>query len=174
VHAAVVASVPAEGLDWQLLPIPDHAPPDTSPGAPASPHKILGWGVFDVAHPVAEDGAEPPSHPLWLRSAVELPDDPWLHGSVKAFWSDFGMNWSARATHNELDETAVSSLSATHSVWFHRRVPTTEWHLFDVHTRSLAGNQGYVQASLYDHAGGLAASIAQGVFIRHPQPQRSG
>jgi acyl-CoA thioesterase-2 len=168
VQAAVVACTPAAALDWQLATIPAFEAPDTSPDAPASSHQLLGWGVFDVAHPAGQPGIEPPSHPLWLRSSIELPDDPWLHGAVKAFWSDFGMNWRARATHNELVETAVSSLSATHSVWFHRRVPTSEWHLFDVHTQSLSGNQGYVQASLFDAAGGLAASVSQGVFIRHP------
>ena len=35
---------------------------------------------------------------------------------------------------------------------------------------SLAGNQGFVRASLFDVTGALAASIAQGIFIRHPGP----
>jgi acyl-CoA thioesterase-2 len=169
VHATVVSSVPAPGLDWQRAPMPETAAPDTSPDAPESWRRHLGGGVFDVAHPVSKDGLEPPSHPLWIRSSVELPPDPWLHGAVMAFWSDFGMNWSARATHNHLDDTEVSSLSASHSVWFHRHTPTHDWHLFDVHTQSLAGNQGFVRASLFDRAGGLTASIAQGVFIRHPR-----
>jgi acyl-CoA thioesterase-2 len=169
VQAAVVSSIPSVGVDWQLTPMPDVPPPNTSPGAPVSWGGDLGWGVFEVAHPVSADEAPPPSHPLWLRSSVELPDDPWLHGAVRAFWSDFGMNWSARAMHNQLDDAPVSSLSATHSVWFHRRTPTHEWHLLDVHTRSLAGNQGFVGASLFDSSGGLAASIAQGVFVRRTE-----
>jgi acyl-CoA thioesterase-2 len=170
VHATVVASVPAAGLDWQRQPMPEVAPPDTSPDAPESWGRHLGWGVFEVAHPRRDDGAEPPSHPLWVRSSVELPDDPWLHGAVKAFWSDFGMNWSARATHGELSDEPVASLSSSHSVWFHRRTPAHDWHLFDVRTQSLLGNQGFVRASLFDAAGGLGASIAQSVFIRHPDP----
>ena len=170
VHATVVSAVPAAGLDWQRHPIPAIAPPDLSPGAPEAMGHFLRWGVFDVGYPTSEDDAEPPSHPLWVRSSVELPDDPWLEGAVRAFWSDFGMNWSARATHNELDEAPVVSLSSSHSVWFHRWPAVHEWHLFDVHTQSLAGNQGFVQASLFDASGGLTASVAQGVYIRNPGP----
>jgi acyl-CoA thioesterase-2 len=170
VHATVVSSVPAEGLDWQLEAMPATPPPDMSPDAPESWGSHLGWGVFDVAHPVTEDAVEPPPHPLWVRSPIELPDDPWLHGAVRAFWSDFGMNWATRATHNRLDDTEVSSLSASHSVWFHRHLPTHHWHLFDVHTLSLAGNQGFVRSSIFDADGGLSASVLQGVFIRRPAP----
>ncbi|MGE0794347.1 MAG: acyl-CoA thioesterase [Acidimicrobiia bacterium] len=170
VQAAVVSSVQTAGLDWQRDEVPDVPGPDVRPDAPPSLHRHLGWGVFEVAHPLTEQDGEPPSHPLWVRSPIELPDDPWLDGAVKAFWTDFGMNWNARATHNGLDPAQVASLSATHSVWFHRRRPTHEWHLLDVHTRSLLGNQGFVQASLFDGAGGLAVSIAQGVFVRWPSP----
>jgi acyl-CoA thioesterase-2 len=168
VHATVVSSVPADGLDWQHTAMPEVAAPDTSPEAPGSWGRNLGWGVFEVAHPAADDGAEPPHHPLWIRSSIELPDDPWLHGAVKAFWSDFGMNFTARATHNELDDAQVSSLSASHAVWFHRRVPTHVWHLFSTETVSLVGNQGFVRATLHDAGGGLAASILQSVYVRQP------
>src|SRR6201999_1953952 len=69
--------------------------------------------------------------------------------------------------HNQLDDSPVSSLSSSHAVWFHRHAPAHTWHLFDVHTQSLAGNQGFVAASLFDGDGRLAASLLQGVFVRH-------
>jgi acyl-CoA thioesterase II len=168
VQAAVVASIPVAGLDWQRPLEPRVTAPETPPRSTTPWAESLGRGVFEVAHPVPLDGSPPPAHPLWMRSAVELPDDPWLHGAVRAYWSDFGMNWAARATHNRLDPEPVSSVSATHSVWFHRPTRTHEWHLLDVHTESLFSNQAFVQAHLFHGDGALSASISQGVFVRRP------
>jgi acyl-CoA thioesterase-2 len=168
VQTTVVSSIPVEGPDWQRAPEPVIARPDTLTTTPTSWAHDLGRGLFEVAHPVSPAAGERPPHPLWIRNSFELPDDPWLHAAVRAYWSDFGMNWAARVTHNSLDETPVSSLSATHSVWFHRPTPTHGWHLLDVHTESVFSNQVFVQAYLFDSAGRLSASILQGVFVRHP------
>src|SRR5439155_11422355 len=133
----------------------------------------LGRGVFEVASPEPQGDRpnhEPPAHPLWLRSAVSLPDDPWLHGAVEAFWSDFGMNWAARSTHHLLSPDPVMSVSATHSLWFHRPTRTGDWHLLEVNAESIFGNQAFVQAALFHTGGRLAMSIAQGVFVRRGAP----
>jgi len=108
---------------------------------------------------------ERPAFPLWIRSRVAL-DDIWLRSASVAFWSDYGMNWAARATHDAVADNAGSSVSATHGLWFHRPPRIERWHLFDVHTRSLSGNQGFVRASVFDGTGGLVASVDQGVFFR--------
>jgi acyl-CoA thioesterase II len=167
VQTTVVSSIPIAALDWQSNPEPDFGAPNLAPTAPSSHFEGLGGEAFEVAHPVSGDET-PPLHPLWIRSAEELPDDPWLLGAVQAYWSDYGINGAARATHYQLDDRPVSSVSATHSVWFHRPTPCHEWHLLDVHTRSLFSNQGFVHASLFDAAGRLSASIAQGVFLGRP------
>ena len=90
---------------------------------------------------------------------------------MRAYWSDFGLNGSARATHNRLDDRPVRSVSATHSVWFHRPTPVHEWHLLDVHTESIFSNQAFVRAFLFDQEGMLSASISQGVFLGRPRHQ---
>jgi acyl-CoA thioesterase-2 len=173
VEATVVSALPIRGLDWQEPAAPSVGPPHRYPEGPMVWAEGLGRGVFEVAHPEPEptpdstDGlAEPPAHPLWLRCKVDVPDDPWLHSAIRAFWSDFGMNWAAREMHNYLTPEPVMSVSATHSVWFHRPTPTGEWHLLDVHARSIFSNQVFVQAALYDTDGRLSVSIAQGVFVR--------
>ena len=168
VQTTVVASIPVDGLDWQRPLEPQVGPPEASPRSMTPWAEGLGRGVFEVAHPVPVDDGAPPPHPLWMRSALELPDDPWLHGAVRAYWSDFGMNWAARVTHNALEAEQVSSVSATHSVWFHRPTRTHEWHLLDVHTESVFSNQAFVQARLFHGHGALSASISQGVFVRRP------
>jgi acyl-CoA thioesterase-2 len=166
VQTTVVSSIPVNGLDWQRPLEPVVAPPELSPAALSPWAQTLARGVFEVAHPVSEDAGPGPAHPLWIRSRMELPEDPWLNGAVRAYWSDLGMNWSARTTHNRLDDEEVASVSATHSLWFHRPTPTHEWHLLDVDTESIFSNQAFVKASLFDGAGRLSASISQGVFLR--------
>jgi acyl-CoA thioesterase II len=170
VQTTVVSSVPIRGLDWQSTAEADFAAPDLAPTGPRSPFESLGDGAFETAYPVSGGDGPRPAHPLWIRSVEELPDDPWLQGAVRAYWSDYGINGAARTTHNELDDQPVSSVSATHSVWFHRPTPCHQWHLLDVHTRSLFSNQAFVHASLLDAGGRLSASVAQGVFLGRPSP----
>ena len=165
VHTTVVSSIPVDGLDWQRPAEPQVGPPEVSPRS-TTPWEDLARGVFKVVHSVPVDDRESPAHPLWIRSVLELPDDPWLHGAVRAYWSDFGMNWNARVAHTSLDPQQVSTVSATHSVWFHRPTRTHEWHLFDVHTESVFSNQAFVQARLFHGHGALSASVSQGVFVR--------
>jgi acyl-CoA thioesterase-2 len=161
-HASVVSSGPSDGIDWQLAAMPLVGEPDTSPLAPLAWAHVLGRGLFEVVHP-AGDG-ERKSFPLWVRSVVPI-EDPWLQRAAVAFWSDFGMNWSARETHDAL-AGPISSVSATHGLWFHRSTRPEAWHVFDVHTHSISGNQVFVRASLFSAAGELVASVDQGVFIR--------
>lgn len=168
VHATVTSSMPSGDADWQVPVMPVAGAPDLGPAAPTPWASGLSRGAFDVAYPAGTVDVRPLSHPLWFRASDELPDDPWLHGAVVSFWSDFGMNGAARFTYEDLFGP-TSSVSATHSIWFHRRSPLRDWHLFDVEVQSLSGNQGFVRSSIFHEAGGLVASIDQGVFIRRPQ-----
>jgi acyl-CoA thioesterase-2 len=166
-QALVVSSMPSAGLDWQEHSIPpDIGPPDAESSSSSDWTVGLGWGAFEIVHPKGDDGTGG-SQPLWMRTIGAVSDDPWWHGAAVAFWSDFGMNWAVQASYRSLGR-AVSSTSVTHSLWLHRRTPLREWHLFDVHTQSLAGNQGFVRAAIFNADGQLVASVDQGVFIRRP------
>jgi acyl-CoA thioesterase-2 len=168
VHASIVAAIPTEGLDWQRDSTPAIAEPDLSPKAPEPWGQMLGWGLFDVAHRQTDD-VNPSSHPVWLRSPVEAPPgDPWLHAAVYAFWSDFGPNWSIQVSHREQsgNSDGISSVSATHSIWFHTWTPIDRWHLFDAQTHRIAHHQGMIHCSLHDQSGRLNATVMQGIYIR--------
>lgn len=172
VQATVVSAMPVPGLDWQRPAPPSVGAPHPDPNGRSVWAETLSRGVFELAYPqpgddrdAGADGA-PPFHPLWIRCVVDLPDDPWLHGAIRAFWSDFGMNWAARSTHQRLSPQPVTSVSANHSLWFHRPTRTRDWHLIDVDSESIFGNQAFVQAAIFDAAGRLSVSIAQGVFVR--------
>ena len=165
-HASVVSAIPADGADWQLPVMPRVGPPDLRPDAGPAAFAFLGWGAFEIVLPLREGDAPPPT-PFWVRAIEPVPEDPWLWGAVQAFWSDLGLNGGARTTHERV-LGPTSSVSATHSLALHRRTPPHEWHLFDVTTQSLAGNQGFVQSSLFHESGALVASAGQSVFIRRP------
>jgi len=166
-HASVVSAIPTDGADWQLPVMPHVGPPDVRPGAGPTMFAFLGWGAFEIVLPLSEGDAPPPT-PFWVRAIEPVPEDPWLWSAVQAFWSDLGLNGDARTTHERV-LGPTSSVSATHSLVLHRRTPPHEWHLFDVATQSLAGNQGFVQSSLFHASGALVASASQSVFIRLPQ-----
>jgi acyl-CoA thioesterase-2 len=166
VQATVVCAMERLGVDWQLHPAPPAGPPDLGPDAREPWGRFLGWNVFEVAHRQTDD-PEPTSHPIWVRSPVAVPGDPWMRAAIYAFWSDFGPNWSIRVSHRDLTGNTdhVGSVSATHSIWFHRLTPVDQWHLFDAQTHSIAHHQGMVHATLHDAAGKLNASVSQGIYI---------
>jgi acyl-CoA thioesterase-2 len=168
-QALVVSSIPRPGLDWQESKAPDVGPPDVSPSARRAWAVSLGWGAFEIAYPEVEDTVDPPAHPLWVRAvADDVPDDPWLRGAAVAFWSDFGMSYSARRMHDTFGGT-VSSVSVTHSLWLHRRPQISQWHLVNMQPQTLMGNQGFVHSAIFDQQGAQVASAGQGVFIRRPE-----
>ena len=166
VHATVAWTLPSEGIDWQRPTMPEVAPPEPAADAPSAWGGHLGAGVFEIAHPAGAEGDPPPIHPIWVRAIEPVPDVAWLHAASVAYWSDFGMNRTTREMHHQLDPRPVFSLSAHHSLWFHRPTRADAWHLFDPHPQSLAGNQGFVQAGIFDTAGRLVASAVQGVYVR--------
>ncbi len=161
VQATVVACRQVETIDWQREDASAQIVhvPSPSPSPTADDLSRFGHGVFDVRHV----GEPETIHPLWVRSLIELADDPWLHASVVAFWSDFGPNWATRAVVSRFEQRPTLSLN--HALWFHRVARTEEWHLFDVRPRSVVGRQGLTMASLLSPEGALVASIAQGVFV---------
>jgi acyl-CoA thioesterase II len=167
-QASVVSTIPADGADWQLPVMPRVGPPDVGPDAGRAMFALFSWGAFEMVVPLPEGDAPPATHPFWVRAIESAPEDAWLWGAVQAFWSDLGLNGDARTTHERV-LGPTSSVSATHSLVLHRLMPPHEWHLFDVTTQSLAGNQGFVQSSLFHESGALVASAAQSVFIRRPQ-----
>jgi acyl-CoA thioesterase len=167
-EATVVATTPAEGVEWQRSPGPGIPEPDV--GFPSLFGVGLGRGLFEVAHPRGTDPDQPPSHPLWVRSAVPVIDDPWLAGAVLAYWSDFGMNWITRSTHHVLSDEDIASLSATHVLWLHRPARVDRWHVLDVACETIAGNHGFVNGTLHDETGHRIATLDQRVFIRRPAP----
>ena len=145
VHAAVVSAIPVEGADWQAGARPPVGSAERwARRLPGRGPATSGGVRSRWCTPRATRRGSIPGIRSGCASVTEVPDDPWLHGAVVAFWSDYGMNGATRATHEEV-AGPTSSVSATHSVWIHRRSRPRDWHLLDVAVGSLSGNQGFVQ-----------------------------
>ena len=64
-----------------------------------------------------------------------------------------------------------ASVSATHSLWFHRPVLMDQWVLIDYRPVSNSGARGLVLGTAYSIGGELLASTAQEVVIRSGAPR---
>ena len=79
------------GADWQAGASPPAATPRGSrPNAMACQPRmggLRGRCTLRATRRVSTPGIR-----SGMRSVTEIPEDPWLHGAVVAFWSDYGMN----------------------------------------------------------------------------------
>ena len=159
-------AVEEDGDDWHL-PAPTNMP-DPELIDPSNSFFAQFWNTspFDVrpVHPWKPD--EPPVlHPLWMRTRAPLPDEPALHASVLAFFSDMGVVGSARAPSSTLPNRFMGA-SLDHAVWFHRAARADDWILFSVEPVSNAGARGLALGTMHTRDGVLVASIAQEALLR--------
>ncbi|MFJ3370552.1 acyl-CoA thioesterase [Pseudomonas sp. NPDC086251] len=112
-------------------------------------------------------GARKPSMRYWIRSRDRLSDDPRLHEAALVYMSDAWINSAMLLPHVA---TRMSrdffAPTLTHDLWFHRSFRADEWLLFDVHSPSLVGATGLVNAAIYDSHGRLIANAAQHALFR--------
>lgn len=159
-------AVHENGDDWQL-PAPADVPgPESIDASRSFFSQFWNTSPFDV-RPVHDwHPEEPPRlHPLWLRAREPLPDDPDLHATVLAFFSDMGVVGSARAPSSTLPHRFMGA-SLDHAMWFHRPTRADEWILFSVSPVSNFGARGLAQGSMHTRDGVLVASIMQEALLR--------
>ncbi len=93
---------------------------------------------------------------FWIRSTVELPDDPLLHAAVVAYTSDI----STALVPFEKEGTNTGP-SLDHAVWFHRPARMDRWTWQELTPRTVAGGRGWYTATIYAADGTRLASAAQ-------------
>lgn len=112
-------------------------------------------------------GDRQPSLRYWIRSRKRLDDDPRLHEAALVYMSDAWINSAMLLPHVA---TRISrdffAPTLTHNLWLHRSFRADEWLLFDLHSPSLNGETGLVNAAIYDHNGRLIANAAQHSLFR--------
>ena len=159
--------VAEHGDDWQPpgpfdVPDPGSIDPGTSFFA-----QFWNDSPFDVrpVHPWLGEGTVPVLHPLWVRTRDPLPDEPQLHATVLAFFSDMGVVGSARAPESSLPMRFMGA-SLDHAMWFHREARADDWVLFSVEPTTNAGGRGLARGTMHTRDGRLVASIMQESLLR--------
>jgi acyl-CoA thioesterase-2 len=112
-------------------------------------------------------GDRQPSMRYWIRSRHRLSADPRQHEAALVYMSDAWINSAMLLPHVT---TRMSrdffAPTLTHDLWFHRAFRADEWLLFDVHSPSLEGATGLVNAAIYDRNGRLIANATQHALFR--------
>lgn len=143
-------------------------PPHDVPGPDEIPG--TGWGfVLDRRGVNYPSGARRASG--WVRIVDPLPDEPGLAACGLAFTSDTIQFGAARTAHplgsgtySEQDQFMGASLD--HSIWFHRPVDPTQWHLYEFRSHGLVNGRGLVVGDVFAQDGTHLATVAQELLLR--------
>lgn len=112
-------------------------------------------------------GDRQPSLRYWIRSRERLGDDPRVHEAALVYMSDAWINSAMLLPHVA---TRISrdffAPTLTHHLWVHRAFRADEWLLFDLHSPSLHGATGLVNAAIFDRNGSLIANATQHSLFR--------
>ena len=152
------------GDDWQLPERLDVPPPEEA-SSPSPFRGFANMSPFEIRPVAAQRDGFPVLHPMWVRAARTLPDDPALHAFALAFISDMGVVGSARAPGSSLPARFMGA-SLDHAMWFNRPARADEWLLFDVGPVSNFGARGLARGTMRTRDGTLVASIAQEALLR--------
>lgn len=167
---------PEEGLSHQKAP-PPMSDPETLPSS------VVAWkehgGAAWPFRPVPMDfraehdgdllsGPQGSTHRhVWIRTPTRLPDDAYVHESLFAYISDYGLLWTALQPHRiSVGDPRMQIASLDHTIWFHRPFRMDEWLLFAIETPNASGGRGLCMAHVYNRAGVLVATVAQEGLIR--------
>jgi acyl-CoA thioesterase-2 len=137
-------------------PVPDQ---DAEPAPPMPPvESLLPWThpkhvAFEL-RPVDREHRLPSR--FWIKSAVDLPDDPLLHAAVLAYTSDI-----STALIPFESEGIGTGPSLDHAVWFHRPARMDDWVWQEMVPHTVAGGRGWYTVGIYAKDGSLIASVAQ-------------
>jgi acyl-CoA thioesterase II len=108
----------------------------------------------------------------WFRVHESMADDELLHRCALAYMSDDLPADSVIHAHPTLRATADTDdpnrfvASLDHTVWFHRAVRATDWHLYDFATHSYVGGRGLSIGHIFAMTGEHVATVAQEVRVR--------
>ncbi len=114
------------------------------------------------------------SRNVWMRAPMRLPDDAYVHESLFAYVSDYGLLWTSLQPHGiSVGDPRLQIASLDHTIWFHRPFRMDEWLLFSIDTPNASGGRGLCLAHVYNREGVLVATVAQEGLIRLRQPAPS-
>ncbi len=147
--------------------------------APRLPEKIRG--AFTRERPIEIRPVQPldllapevgpAQRDFWIRTGVELPDDPLIHQALFAYASDMHLLVTALLPHGVTYLNRNLQLaSIDHAMWFHRPFRMDDWLLYATDSPSASGARGFTRGALFDRNGVRVASTTQEGLTRMRQP----
>ncbi|MEL7428887.1 MAG: acyl-CoA thioesterase II [Pseudomonadota bacterium] len=108
-----------------------------------------------------------PRQDIWIRATGDLPSDPEIQQAVLAYASDMTLLDTSLFAHGRaVFDPGLQVASLDHSMWFHRPVNVSDWHLYSQDSPNSSGARGLTRGSIYSREGVLVASVAQEGLIR--------
>ena len=114
-----------------------------------------------------------PHQKIWARTPNRLPHTRLTHETLLTYISDYGLIWTALKPHGIAPYDAdLQAASLDHTIWFHRPFRLDDWLLFSMASPNASGGRGLNIAHVYDHQGGMVATVAQEGLIRLNRPHQ--
>jgi acyl-CoA thioesterase-2 len=152
---------PEEGDLYQLPISPDVPRPTDIEGFEGPfPFDVRELGTTERR----EDGTFQSTRRCWFRTRELLPDDPAVHASLLAYFSD--MTGASFRPHSLGVWGTHTDASLDHALWFHRPWRADVWNLFDIQALVNAGGRAAIRATMHGEDGTLHLSMAQELLIR--------
>lgn len=161
---------PEESADVQVVHLDRSLPqPDTLPSVQWSP----AFDRRDVPPSVLAESGPPGAgrNVAWMKVTADVGDDQLLHRCWLAYVSDDMPADAVRAGHpvfrRREGETYGASLD--HTIWFHRPLDATQWHLYDFTSFGFVGGRGLAIGHVFAPDGVHVATVAQEFLLRAPR-----
>src|SRR5437660_7377401 len=95
---------------------------------------------------------------MWMRTNVELPDDPAIHLCALAYASDMALIDTVVARHGQtFFQDNIMAASLDHAMWFHRPFRADEWLLYSQESPSANSSRGLARGLIFHTDGTLVA-----------------
>lgn len=159
-HAQVGLTRGADGPDRQEPPTVDRASiEDTVDRDVLFARKRAGDQPVEVRVIEARATDATPSLETYVKPNGALPEDPLIHQAFLAWVSDRGFMRTAWKPHDSDADYRGATLD--HSMWFHRPVVFDDWHMYSMHSPSIADGRGLILGSIHAADGNHVVSTVQ-------------
>lgn len=104
---------------------------------------------------------------MWIRAEQDIPNDQALQRAMLAYISDHNFIRTASLPYRQQISRQPSQMATlNHSMWIHRPLNLSDWHLYDVHSANCFGDRALVIGHIFAQTGELVATIVQEGLLR--------
>jgi len=122
------------------------------------------FDIRSVPYSITEDSFQ---QLTWIKTIRPVEHNEYLHRSILAYISDYGLITSVLLPHGlKLENQQLKIASIDHVIWFHRRFCVDEWLLYICEPITTNGARGLAKGNFYREDGVLVATTIQEGLLR--------